>query len=453
MQIKNKIALALAAFFMAVSCITVDKTMGENLVPGNQDLPVKVAEIALPVQMKSSQPIQTISSTEGVFGAIRTEEYGLVQFSTVADLYPAFTGWDFGEDPIVKEVYFLANISGLYVAKDGQGGIPQQVFIHRTYKNVDSTTVFHNSFTAADYNPEPLNVGEVMYFGGDSLKVHLNKAFGEELLTATQDEKDTSALFAKRFKGLLIKTNTPEDGVIGGRQNMLNFGLGTVYVRINFQPTWEEGLARKDTLFSVNFGRDYCLNLSTYESGKMETNAPGETLYIEGVGGLKPYIDKYELKQTIDAWKASEGLQGKDVVIAKGALVFPFEMPSDFDMTKYPGNLYPCIKEYDSTYNAYLYYPAEDVSVQGYSIGTVNRSLMEYRMDIPSIIQDFVSLDIQQLDDYKHNLWIMPIDSTVDSYYGESTYNINTSTYFTGKVNGPIAERAPRLQIVYSVLQ
>lgn len=453
MQIKNKIALALAAFFMAVSCITVDKTMGENLVPGNQDLPVKVAEIALPVQMKSSQPIQTISSTEGVFGAIRTEEYGLVQFSTVADLYPAFTGWDFGEDPIVKEVYFLANISELYVAKDGQGGIPQQVFIHRTYKNVDSTTVFHNSFTAADYNPEPLNVGEVMYFGGDSLKVHLNKAFGEELLTATQDEKDTSALFAKRFKGLLIKTNTPEDGVIGGRQNMLNFGLGTVYVRINFQPTWKEGLARKDTLFSVNFGRDYCLNLSTYESGKMETNAPGETLYIEGVGGLKPYIDKYELKQTIDAWKASEGLQGKDVVIAKGALVFPFEMPSDFDMTKYPGNLYPCIKEYDSTYNAYLYYPAEDVSVQGYSIGTVNRSLMEYRMDIPSIIQDFVSLDIQQLDDYKHNLWIMPIDSTVDSYYGESTYNINTSTYFTGKVNGPIAERAPRLQIVYSVLQ
>ena len=453
MQIKNKIALALAAFFMAVSCITVDKTMGESLVPGNQDLPVNVAEIALPVQLKSSQPIQTVSSTEGVFGAIRTEEYGLVQFSTVADLYPGFTGWDFGENPVVKEVYFLANISGLYVAKDGQGGIPQQVFIHRTYKNVDSTTVFHNSFTAADYNPEPLNAGEVMYFGGDSLKVHLNKAFGEELLTATQDERDTSDLFAKRFKGLLIRTNTPEDGVIGGRQNMLNFGLGTVYVRINFQPTWDEGLARKDTLFAVNFGRDYCLNLSTYESGKMETTAPGETLYIEGVGGLKPYIDKYELKQTIDAWKASEGLQGKDIVIAKGSLVFPFEMPADLDMTKYPGNLYPCIKEFDSTYNAYLYYPAEDVTVQGYSIGTVNRSLMEYRMDIPSIIQDFVSLDIQQLDDYKHNLWIMPIDSSVDSYYGEASYNINTSTYFTGKVNGPIAERAPRLQIVYSVLQ
>ena len=453
MQIKNKIALALAAFFLAVSCITVDKTMGEDLVPGNQDLPVKVAEIALPVQLKSSQPIQTISSTEGIFGAIRTEEYGLVQFSTVADLYPGFTGWDFGENPIVKEVYFLANISGLYVAKDGQGGIPQQVFIHRTYKNVDSTTVFHNSFTAADYNPEPLNVGEVMYFGGDSLKVHLNKAFGEELLTATQDERDTSDLFAKRFKGLLIRTNTPEDGVIGGRENMLNFGLGTVYVRINFQPTWEEGLARKDTLFAVNFGRDYCLNLSTYESGKMETNVPGETLDIEGIGGLKPYIDKYELKQAIDAWKASEGLHGKDVVIAKGALVFPFEMPADLDMTKYPGNLYPCIKEFDSTYNAYLFYPAEDVSVQGYSIGTVNRSLMEYRMDIPSIIQDFVSLDIQQLDDYKHNLWIMPIDSTVDSYYGEATYSINTNTYFTGKINGPIAERAPKLQIVYSVLQ
>lgn len=453
MQIKNKIALALAAFFLAVSCITVDKTMGEDLVPGNQDLPVRVAEIALPVQLKSSQPLQSISSTEGLFGAIRTEEYGLVEFATVADLYPGFIGWDFGKDPIVKEVYFLGNVSGIYVAKDGQEGIPQQVFIHRTYKNVDSTTIFQNSFTTADYNPEPLNVGEVMYFGGDSLKVHLNKAFGEELLTATQDERDTSALFAKRFKGLLIRTNTPEEGVIGGRENILNFGLGAVYIRINFQPTWEEGLARKDTLFTVNFGRDNCLNLSKYESGKMETVAPGQHLDIEGVAGLKPYIDKYELKQTIDAWKASEGLQGKDIVIAKGALVFPFEMPEDLDMTKYPGNLYPCIREYDSTYSAYLFYPAEDVSVQGYSIGTANRSLMEYRMDIPSIIQDFVSMDMQQLDDYKHNLWIMPINTTIDSYYGESTYSINTSSYFVGKINGPIAERAPKLQLVYSVVE
>ena len=287
MQIKNKIALALAAFFLAVSCITVDKKMGEELVPGNQDLPVKVAEIALPIQLKSSQPIQALSSSEGVFGAIRTEEYGLVEFSTAADLYPSFPGWDFGEDPIVKDVYFLANISGLYVSKDGQEGIPQQVFIHRTYKNLDSTTVFHNSFSAADYNPEPLNVGEVMYFGGDSLKIRLNKEFGEELLTATQDERDTSSLFAKRFKGLLIRTNTPEEGVIGGRQNMLNFGIGTLYIKINFQPTWEEGLARKDTLFAVNFGNDYCLNLSTYESKKLETTTPGKILDIEGIGGLR----------------------------------------------------------------------------------------------------------------------------------------------------------------------
>ena len=93
------------------------------------------------------------------------------------------------------------------------------------------------------------------------------------------------------------------------------------------------------------------------------------------------------------------------------------------------------------------------MGVQGYSIGTVNRSLMEYRMDIPSIIQDFVSMDMQQLDDYKHNLWIMPIVASIDSYYGESTYSINTSTYCVGKINGPVAERAPKLQLVYSVVE
>ena len=64
MQLKNTIVLAFAAVFMAVSCISSDKSVGDNLIPGNQDLPVRTAEIALPVQLKSSQPLQSLSNTE-----------------------------------------------------------------------------------------------------------------------------------------------------------------------------------------------------------------------------------------------------------------------------------------------------------------------------------------------------------------------------------------------------
>ena len=137
---------------------------------------------------------------------------------------------------------------------------------------------------------------------------------------------------------------------------MFNFGLGALYMTVNFQPTWEEGLSRKDTILTLNWGRDYCLNLSSYESNSMQTEEPQEELLFEGAAGLKPYIDKDELKKAIDSWKAKEGLQGKELIIAKGALVFPFEIPDNLDMSTYPNTLYPCTRDYDTTYKANLFY-------------------------------------------------------------------------------------------------
>lgn len=454
MQFKNTIAVAFAALFMAVSCVTVDKSLGSDLIPDNQDMPIEFAEIKVPVQLKSSQPLQTLSSSESVFGAIRTSEFGLAEFAVAADFQPNFRKWDFGKDIVVKDVYFLANVSQIFVTDDQQKGIPQIVTVHRTYRNIDTTTVFNNTFTEADYNPEPVNRNETIYFGGDSLKITLKKSFAEEILTATVAERDTLDLFRKRFKGLLIKSSVPEEGTTGGRQNFINFGSGTIYISVNFQPTWQEGLARKDTLFALTFGGSTCLNISRFESKSLETETPGAILELEGAAGVKPYISKEDLKFSIDAWKQSKGLQGKNIIITRGALVFPFEIPENLDMSKYPPALYPCNREYDSTYRANIFYPALDVNVQGYSVGLINRSLEEYRMDIPSLIQDFVSKDASELNDLTHNLWIMPIYSaSTNSYYNSANYQVDGNTYYTGKLNGPTAARYPKLEIVYSVVE
>lgn len=453
MQLKNTIVLAVAAFFMAVSCISSDKSVGDNLIPDNQGLLVKAAEFPLPVQLKSSQPLQSLSTTEFAFGAIRTREHGLVEFSTAANICPNMSGWNLGKDIQVKEVYFLSNVSQVFVPDNQQKGIPQSITLHRTHKVIDTTTVYNNTFTEADYDSEPLNLGEAIYLGGDSLKVYLKKSFAEELFTATQQERDTLPLFIKRFKGILIKSSVPEEGVYGGRQNFMEYGTGTIYISVNFQPTWAEGLVRKDTIFAVNFGSEMCLNISTYESKSNQTDAPGELMNIEGAAGIKPYISKEDLKHAIDTWKSKEGLEGKNIIIAKGSLIFPFEIPDNMDMTKYPATMYPCNREFDSTYNGNIFYPVADVNMPGFNVGTINRSLKEYRMDIPSIIQDFVSKDASELDDLTHNLWIMPTKSETNSYYGNITYNIDMNTYFLGAINGPAAERHPTLQIVYSVME
>ena len=74
-------------------------------------------------------------------------------------------------------------------------------------------------------------------------------------------------------------------------------------------------------------------------------------------------------------------------------------------------------------------------------------------MDIPSIIQDLVSKDASELTDLEHNIWLLPIETTTDSYYGTSGFTINSTSYAVGKINGPGNKRAPKLQIVYSVVQ
>ncbi len=453
MQFKHTIVFAVVAIFMAVSCITVDKSLGEDFISSNQDLPVYSVELDVPVQVKSSSPLQGISAESSIFGAIRTEEFGLARFSTIADICPNMSNWDFGKDPVIKEVYFLAPIGNQNVAQDNQNGIPQSITLHRTYKRVDTTSVFNNSFTEADYDPEPLNVSENIYFGGDSLKIHLKKSFAEEILASTQEQRDSLNLFAEHYKGIMIRSSLPEDGTYGGRSNIMSYGSGAIYIRVDYQPTWEEGLSRKDTIFTLSWGYNYCLNISEYESDKLQTEKPGEILQYEGIAGLKPYISHSEMKALIDNWKAEMGYLDKYVLISKGTLIFPFEIPEDLDMTKYPTNIYPCQKQYDSTYNADIFNTLEDCYVEGYNIGNQDRSLCRYAMDIPSYVQDMVRKDASEIDD-SYNLWMMPIlAQTSDEYSGATTYSMDFANYYTGHLNGPAAERKPKLLLVYSVLE
>lgn len=478
MLLKNRIIFTAIALFMAVSCIEIDKTMGEGLIPCTQDLPIRIQEFELPVVIKSSDSLQTVSTTYGTFGAINTPEYGLAEFATMAELCPSMTGWNFGKDPVVKEVYFTAALSNHYVAQDDQIGIPQSISLHRTYVGIDSTNNFNNSITEADYNPEPLNLGENIYFGGDSIKMYLNNSFGEEILTATRSELDTLENFVNRFKGVLLKTSVPDEGINGGRINLIDYGTGAIYIKVNFQPTWKEGLERKDTLFYLSFGYNYYLNLSSYNSGNLQTTDPSEIIPIEGIGGLKPFIDHNALKDTLDNWKARMGYGEKNIVVAKAALTFPFEIPADLDMTKYPNKMYPCTKVKDTvTYNTisdFRYTPLEDIYVDGFSKGEINRSLCHYTMDIPTIIQKYISKDKSELDS-SYDMWIMPIyeeeqesSSSSSGYYdyysyyygyypsaGSTTttyYFIDDFNYYIGKINGNKAENKPKLTLIYTVV-
>lgn len=456
MQFKDtlrKLILLSITAFAVFSCITVDKSLGDQYIPDDQKLKVMVTEFRLPVSLKMEDSLQGISADYATFGAIRTKEFGLAKFGVAANICQPYTTFRFGKDPVIKSIYFSAAVANKYMIDNTQEGIPQNVFIYRTTKTLDTTTLYNNSLTNKDYNPVPLNVSSFTYFGGDSVKVYLNNTFGTELLSATEKELDSIPLFTNRFKGLYIECTPPEGDLTGGRLNNLSYSSAVITIKYNFQPTWEAGLSRKDTTVLFNFGDSFCLNLSTYSSSHLATDEPLTTeIPVEGIGGIKPYVNAKALKDTLNNWFTKKGYDSKNILVAKATLTFPFEIPQDLNMTSYPPNLYPIYKS--DTLVRRFYYPFKDINVIGNSTGDMNRSLCEYSLDIPSTIQKLINIQ----DDAKNplsnefNFWLSPIRVETDQNFGTTNYFAETYSYYNGKINGPKAKRYPKLTLVYTVL-
>lgn len=451
MQFKDtlrKLVLLSITAFAVFSCITVDKSLGEEYIPEDQDLAIKVAEFRLPVVLKMEDSLQGISTDYCITGAIRTPQFGLVTFGTAANVCQPHTKFRFGEAPVIKSIFFSAAVVGSSVTEDNQKNIPQDIFIYRTNKVIDTTTLYCNSITSEDYNPVPLNLSSVTYFGGDSIKVYLKNEYGTELLSATEAELDSVTTFIKRFKGLYVGCSAPEQGLTGGRMNHIDYQSAAIVMKYNFQPTWEAGLARKDTTIYLSFGDAFCLNTSSYSSEELATDQQLAELPIEGVAGIKPYVDAQALKQLLDRWAEENKYDSKKIIVSKATYTMPFEIPQNMDMSKYPTFLYP-IHRKDTTTK--YYYPFDDINSTGNNHGLINRSLREYSGEISSTIQKMINKPSTEIDS-KYDFWFSPLRSYTDPNYGSVSYILDNYNYYVGKVNGPAAERYPKLKIVYSEL-
>lgn len=467
MQIKRafKVSFLLLAILVAATgCITVDKSVGDKYIPEEHYLKVALDTFMLPLGTKATDSIQTISSAYMTVGAIRTKEFGLTRFGTAGNLCPLSTAYDFGEAPELKSIYMvvpLAKTSSnstmtrttVYMDQS-QAKITQNINVYRLNKYVDSTMLFNNSLKEGDYSPVPINTNAIVYTGGDSLRIYLNKSLGEELLTATKEELKDFGKFTKRFGGLYITADAPLGEETGGRMSMFSRTATILYMKINFKPTWDKELERKDTLLTFSFGNGYCLNTVSSSSAPALDPRQLTQIPVEGSAGINPYIDAQELKSILDNWMREKGLDGSKVVVSKATMQFPFEIPSDIEELEYnyPPYLFPVRRKYiNDTSSTKYYFPFDDNGSKGNPIGIMNRSLKSYICDMTSTVQDFFSKEAPEIgSDY--NIWLYPIVQETDPLYGSVSISTDQISYFNGRVNGQAAGRAPFLTVLYTVL-
>jgi hypothetical protein len=424
------------------------------MIPKNDDLSIYSAEINMPLELKQADSIQGLSTEYAITGAFRYPETGTTLFGFAGNIAPTSTSLDTGKDSYVKSIYISIPLSHSVILNDNQEGITQDFNVYRLKKEIDSSTLYNNSIKEDMYEHTPVNTSVGTYAGEDSIKIFLDKSLGEELLTATQNELDTTSLFMARFRGLYVKCNPPAEGVYGGRMNQFDLSSSYIYLKYNFQPVWAENLARKDTTVLFYLGYSYCLNTSSFGSADLEKTVE-ETknlseLPIEGMAGIKPFIDGHIMRDTLLAWAERNNIDPRRIAIIRARYTFNFPMPPDFDMDAYPSYIYPNYRNTDTT-NIY-YYPLTDVNSDGNNHGGLNRSLNTYSGDISSYIQNLLIKDNSEIDG-EDNIWFSSLSASTSSYYGTTSYTFDQNGYYVGKLYGPADERnKPKLSIIYSII-
>ncbi len=443
-------ALASGLLLMA-SCISVNKEIGSGFIPNDEKIYLKTVDIPVPITLNTMSDVQGRNTGTIIVGNIRTEEFGEIDFSSAANISLVSEGINFGKNAKLESIALIIPISSTQYIDAEQTGLIENVHVYRTTKVLDSTYRYQNSITESDYNPVPINAAPALSLGEDSLVVYLNNSLGEEILTATESQLDSNALFMERFKGLYIVTEPSVKPIKGGKISLLDLSGAAVRIRMNFVPTWADNLSAKDTTMLFNFGNGFCLNISNPNSSLEELvgRTDMESLPAEGLSGMKPYISAKALKETLERWCAENNYNPKNIAVSKASFIFPFTPSATYDYTNFPSDLYPTTR--DTAALAKYYYPLNDIYAES-GRGTANKSLFQFSMDCSSTVQKYFMKDEATLIEDGMDLWFTSITQETD-YYGNVTYYTNLTSYYSCWLNGPANSNPPVLRLLYTVVE
>ncbi len=453
MTIKNFYRSLAAILFSAAfltSCIDSDKQTGSSLLPGDHIINVTSEIFDLPVQMKMSDSLQSVFTGALIVGSYKDPDFGTVETSTAFQLIPTNPSMEFGDNPEAISFRMYMSIPNKTFFYDEDQFVPQNFYVHELIKDLDSSVVYNNSLDESFYSPQPLNTSGNVYFGGDSLIIDLSLEYAQKFLSASLSESDSTHLFIKRYKGLYMTTDPLPGSLTGGRINILE--PTNIYFMMKYRYRDYENNIDKDTLITY-YVSDMTMSVNKYKhsSEHLEHPAPQDLIYLEGLAGIKPYIDFNQVKERIEQWANNTNTDLSRIIIAKAEIRFPFEYPDDFTrLNHYPSQLFLFTRVNDATGNdpTIIYNPLDDLGFYD-SNGAINRSLKHYSMDISTYLQRVLD---GRFTGKSLQTYVAPVMRTTDYYSGEVNYYIQNIQYSKAVFNGNGAPRNPVLVLTYALM-
>lgn len=436
-KMKFRLLAVAAGLVCCLSCIEKDNSLGGVFVPVAETYTFHTAEIPLEgITMQMADMLSGYSDDRITVGAIREGEFGLTTRASAFTLVPVFEDeFNVGEDPVFKSFHFATARDTLSFLDPSQENILQRFHVYELSAPLDATEDYDLNHSVA-HGDTPITRGTPVYNGVDSLTFDFSEEFGRKYLQITKEDVSDMKKFIEKFPGIYIESDVPEGD--GGRINMLDVQLSydaqNKYVSGNFARLRYSAVfdgVRKDTVMIFYYGAadffdmdslfnaytgtfpQYCLNL-TGQQTRDRVGEAGETLWVEGGGGLKPMISAKTLKHQVEQAIAAVGGDPKDAVINKATLYFPFDFPENYeDMTFWPYRLSPTCRFTDDDMTSFM--GLTDASSSDENQGDVDRSHMCYAPDITYHMQELVKIDesktestgAKNLDKGNYDIWLL----------------------------------------------
>ena len=444
----------LAAAVTAASCIENDRTMGEGLIPGSATITLGTKTFDLPVINRVSDSVQCTGTSNMLVGTMTDEVFGTVMAHAASYILPYSDSTDYGDNAELLGAYLTLSIDSTYYLESSQEGIHQRIKIYELTSPIDSTLIFCNSITPDRYSATPVTVSDPVIYGKGDIRIDLTDEFAAKLLTVTPEEFEDLGLFSEKIHGLYLQAEAPVGSAAGGRLNYINLGSSTINLDYRTDVVRSDGsVERIDTTESFVFGYYTALNNFTTTSANLESDAPGEHLYLEGLSGIKPLIPAKALKQMLEEWIAEEGLDEYALLLSRAEIKFPYSKPESYDRfdKEHPSTIYAFTSTPWATDSLRTYAPLDEVYASSSSAGAIDRSNMIYSMDVTSHLQKLLITPEEEIDG-SMDLWIAPLLTVTDSYYGTTDYGFDNSNYNKIILNGPSAENHPTITLTFGMI-
>jgi len=417
--------LAAAMAACCVSCVDIDYSLGESLVPGDQMFSVHTADLNVDeFALQSPDSLTGYSSRRITIGSIRDETFGLSTRSCALALVPMDPNMDFGEDPEFISFHFSSALDTISVANPTQDRILQNIRVYELSRHI-RPGADHGGLEDMPHGSESIVRRSPVINGSDSLSFDFTEEYGKRYLTITDEERADYNKYIQRFPGIYIEAEAPSG--MGGRINIFklqfDYDSSNKYFLGNLALLQTRGRYNgvvKDTLFCFMLGQDgfynadslltnsatgsfpqYALNMQ--KCSTRETKLHGEDILVEGGGGPKPVISATYLRNIVrDAIMAAGGDPSR-AIVNKATLVLPYEVPESFDA--FAEMLSPTVRY--STEDSAVFMNITDASASEENQGDIDLGTMSYRPDITYHLQAILDQTDEKLETGNYDIWLL----------------------------------------------